>query len=122
MRSLLLASVFAFALSGCGGNDLPPQTDAEKGRTALKTVLDTWKRGGTVAELAAGSPPITARDPDWAAGAKLTAYDIAAEDGRAGADLLLNVKLTLTRDGRTQSKTVAFVVGVGASTVVMRNE
>ncbi len=88
-----------------------------------KTVLDAWKRGGTVEELAKASPPVTARDPDWAAGHKLTGYEIAPEEGRAGVDLLLTVKLTLTRaDGKPQSRTVAYVVGIGASTVVVRNE
>ena len=123
MRSiLLLLAVACLALVGCG-DSLPPQTDAAKGRETLKTVLDTWKRGGTVEELKSGTPPITARDPDWAAGAKLTSYEIADENARAGVDLVLTVKLSLARaDGKAQEKKVNFTVAVGSSTVVIRNE
>jgi hypothetical protein len=124
MRSLLLVLVFACLVStGCGGSSVPPQTDAAKGRVTLKTVLDTWKRGGTTDELKSGSPSVTARDSDWAAGHKLTDYEIGPEDARAGVDLLLPVKLTITRtDGRVQEKKVNYVVAIGSTTVVMRNE
>ena len=122
MRSILLFPVIAScALAGCESSPLPPPTDAAKGRDAMKLVLDTWKRGGGVEELATAS--VTARDPDWAAGAKLTAYEIAPEEGRAGLDLVLTVKLTLQRsDGKPQNKKVGYTVGVGATTVVLRNE
>jgi hypothetical protein len=89
----------------------------------MKTVLETWKRGGTVEELKSGSPPVTARDPDWSAGSKLTNYEIAEGDARAGVDLVLTVKLALVRpDGNTQEKKVNYTVGIGSSTVVFRNE
>ena len=123
MRSILLVpAIVCIALMGCESS-LPPQTDAAKGREVMKRVLDTWKQGGTVEELKSGSPSITARDPDWSAGSKLTSYEIADEDGRAGVDLVLTVKLALTRtDGRTQDKKVNYTVGIGSSTVVVRNE
>jgi len=122
MRLLLLAAATA-CLAGCGGSTLPPETDAARGRAALKTVLDTWKRGGTVEELKNGSPSITARDPDWAAGAKLTDYEIAPEDGRAGADLVLTVKLSLViADGKPRDKKVGYTVAATSQTVVLRNE
>jgi hypothetical protein len=102
---------------------MPPATDPTAGRELLRTVLETWKRGGTVAELTAATPPVHARDPDWEAGHRLAAYEIAPGDGRAGVDLVLTVKLTLARaDGKTQEKKVGYVVGTGAATVVMRNE
>ena len=86
-------------------------------------MLNTWQRGGTVDELKAATPPITARDPDWAAGAKLTGYEIDPENGRAGVDLALTVKLALVRPGgEAREKKVKYTVGVGASTVVLRNE
>ncbi len=123
MRSILLVpAIVCIAFVGCDSS-LPPQTDSAKGREVMKRVLDTWKQGGTVEELKSGSPSVTARDPDWSAGSKLTSYEIADEDGRAGVDLVLTVKLSLTRsDGRTQEKKVNYTVGIGSSTVVVRNE
>ena len=122
--TLLLLAPACLALVGCGaGSSLPPATDSARGREALKTVLETWKRGGTIDELKTANPPITVRDPDWSAGAKLAGYEIAPEDERAGVDLLLTVKLVLARpDGPPREKKVGFKVAIGSSTVVLRNE
>lgn len=124
MRSTwLVLAAGGLAVAGCQGPTLPPETDPGKGRAALRTVLDTWKAGGSPDDLKKGSPPITARDPDWGAGAKLTTYEIADEEARAGTDLLLTVKLTLAPPtGPPREKTVKYVVAVGSSTVVLRNE
>lgn len=119
MRLLLLAA--CLALAGCGYTP-PPQTDAARGREALKTVLDAWKRGGTAEELKTSSS-VVARDPDWAAGAKLTSYEIDQTDGRAGYDLVLTAKLSLVApDGRAREKKVDYTVAVASQTVVLRNE
>ncbi len=124
MRSILFALAVAVpAGAGCWGPALPAQTDTVQGRDALTRALDAWKRGETVNALKDASPPIQVRDPDWSAGHKLTDYLIAAEDGRAGVDLLLSVKLVLARtDGSTLEKRVKFIVAIGSSTVVARNE
>jgi hypothetical protein len=124
MRFLFtLTPVLLLALAGCGSQSLPPQTDPAKGREVLKTVLETWKRGGSADGLKTGSPSITAHDPDWSAGAKLSDYEIAPEDKRSGVDLVLAVKLKLLRpDGRPQEKKVRYVVAAGASTVVVRGD
>lgn len=123
MRSILLSAFALLAVAGCGEPAPPPLTDAARGRELLKTTLDTWKRGGTVEELKAGSPPIVARDPDWAAGAKLVAYEMSPEDDRMGTDLLVSVKLTLvSAGGKQQDKKVGFTVGTGPQTIVFRNE
>ena len=49
---------------GCRGNSLPPETDPSQGRAAIKTVLDVWVNGGTMAELKNGTPAIVTYDPD----------------------------------------------------------
>lgn len=122
----LIAVILAtgcLSLSGCGTGSVPPATDAAKGRETLTTVLETWKRGGTIDELKKASPAIQVRDPDWSAGAKLTSYEIAPEDARAGVDLLLTVKLVLVQpNGQTREKQVGFIVAVGSTTAVLRNE
>lgn len=119
MRLSWLMPAACFVLAGCGGPPLPPETDPAAGRAALTKVLDAWKAGGTPDAVM----PIITKDPDWAAGAKLTGYQIAADDGRSGVDLLVSVKLQLTRaDGKAQEKTVNYVVAVAAATVVLRKE
>jgi hypothetical protein len=102
---------------------MPPETDPVKGRTTLRTVLDTWISGGNPNDLKNGSPAIVAYDPDWEEGHRLIRYEIDPANGRAGVDLLLIVTLTLTRvDGKTQEKTVNFSVAIGAQTVVTRKQ
>ena len=121
MRRLAL-SVFpllAAAVAGCSPtpNVLPAETPPEQGRQALKTALDVWQKGGKPAD----ARPIVVADPDWEEGAKLTSYDVEPTNGRAGVDLLLKVKLSIQKkDGGGQTKTVNFVVGIGAQTVVLR--
>jgi hypothetical protein len=121
---LLLLTLASLALTGCStGSTLPPATDPAQGREALKTVLETWKRGGTIDELKRANPPIVARDPDWSAGAKLASYEITPDESRAGVDLVLTTKLSLVQpDGKTREKKAAFTVAIGSSTVVTRNE
>jgi len=116
----LPAAAACLALAGCGGTPLPPETDPAKGREILTKVLDTWKAGGTPANL----KPIVAFDADWDAGAKLTGYKLDPENQRAGVDLLVAVKMQLTRaDGKTQERTINYIVAVGsANTVVVRKE
>jgi hypothetical protein len=109
------------ALSGCKDNSLPPETDTAKGREVLQTVLDAWVKGSTLDDFKKGSSSIVAYDPDWEAGAKLTKYEISPDDRRVGVDLLLSVKLTLSKgDGPPREKTVNFSVGIGSQTVVLR--
>src|SRR5205814_618035 len=122
--TLLFPPWLLVLLAGCNtAGGLPPETDATRGRELLALVLDTWVRGGTVHDLKNGSPPITAYDPDWEAGARLVKYTIDPADGRAGVDLLLTVTLTLTQpDGKTREKTVNFSVAIGSQNAVLRKQ
>ena len=119
MRRLVrLLPLFALALVGCGGNTLPPETDPNEGRTILTSTLDAWVAGKSPADL----KPTVVVDEDWSEGAKLTKYTIDAKHERAGVDLMLKAKLSLqTKDGRSQERSVNYIVGVTpAQTVVMR--
>jgi hypothetical protein len=113
-----------FVLTGCGGtNTLPPETDNVRGREVLKTVLDAWVAGKSMEDVKNGSPSIIARDPDWKAGHKLMKYEVADSEDRKGVDLVLSVKLFISKAGAPpQEKNVKFTVGIGSSTVCMRQE
>ena len=94
-----------------------------KGREILKTVLDAWVAGKSMEDVKNGSPSIVARDPDWKAGHKLTKYEVADSDERKGVDLVLSVKLFVSKaGGPPQEKKVKFTVGIGSNTVCMRQE
>ena len=123
MRRFVLGIVCTvLTLTGCN-NSLPPETNPSAGREALKTVLDTWVKGGTIEDLKNGNPAIVAHDPDWVAGHKLTKYEIGPNDRRSGVDLVLNVTLSLNRkDGKAQDKKVNYAVAIGSQTVVLRYE
>jgi hypothetical protein len=115
-RYTLCSVPLLLAVIGCE-RPLPQETDPAKGRETLKAALDTWVKGGAPADL----KPVVVSDPDWADGHKLTRYEIDPDDGRAGVDLLLKVKLTLQKkDGKTQEKQVNYVVGTNKQTVVLR--
>jgi len=118
-RTIFLGLALAL-FTGCG-TPLPPETDPAAGRNVLKTVLDTWARGGTPADLKAGQSPVVAYDPDWEEGYKLVKYEIAPTDRRAGVDLLVSVKLTVAKGSdKPREKTVNFTVAIGSQTVVIR--
>jgi hypothetical protein len=124
MRRLIACLAPAcLVLAGCSGNSLPPETDADRGREVLKTVLDAWVQGKSMDDLKTGTPPVVAYDPDWEAGRRLTHYEIGLTDRRAGVDLLVPVTLALERkDGRVEHKTVNFCVAIGSRTVVTRKQ
>lgn len=116
---LFLIGLFS---TGCSGNAVPTETNETKGRELLTTTLEAWKSGKSVDEFNK-SQSIVARDPDWKAGCKLTKYEIAPENERAGVDLLVPVKLSLVKpDGQTQEKKLKFIIGIGAQTIVFRSE
>lgn len=124
MFRISLPLLVFIGLVGCNSDTpLPPETDPAKGREALKRVLDSWKDGMTLEAFKNSKSGTVANDPDWAAGSKLTKYEVEPTDRRIGVDLLLTVTLFLTTpDGKHQEKTVNFSVGVGSQTVVLRKQ
>ena len=106
---------------GCGGPQRAAPVNPDRAREAVKTALDGWKAGKKPADLAAGSPAITAQDFDWLAGHTLVEYQLVDEGTPLDANLHIKAKLTL-RDakGRTTTKTVTYVVGTDPSLTVFR--
>jgi hypothetical protein len=119
---IALAAAAALGPAGCSSS-LPVETDPTQGREVLKRVLDGWTEGKKPEDLKTANPPVVANDPDWAAGFKLTKYEIDPTDGRMGVDLLVKVKLTMTGpDGVAKQKQVKYTVAIGSQTVVLRKE
>lgn len=78
-RRLTVVLLALAAASGCGGGSatLPSSTES---KTALQNALEAWKTGTPASALAESKPSIQAVDHEWAAGKRLDAYAIGAEE------------------------------------------
>ena len=76
-RCFVLSLAIASALlGGCSRSPWAGTVDADRGRDALKTALDAWKKGDKPEALKNNTPAITAQDLDWLGGAKLVNYEV----------------------------------------------
>src|SRR5262249_37167722 len=90
-----VALIAVACLTGCGVRPRASPLDEDLARTSLRTALEAWKKGDSPATLKNGSPSIVAQDPDWVAGTRLVAYELASEDRRVAENLFVPVELTL---------------------------
>lgn len=121
-RSLLrfCACTWAAPLAvGCSGPSNAP-VDAGKAREALRTALDSWKRGDKVDALQSASPPIYVIDPDWQAGVVLTNYQITDDGKEMDANLFCPVTLTVRQKGKDVTREATFVVSTAPNLTVSR--
>lgn len=124
MRGTLAITMAAglAAIVGCSGQKIAASVDADKARDALKTVLESWKQGGTIDALKNGSPSIVAQDFDWMNGAKLIDYQIEDPGKNDDANLRIPVKLTLQGpNGKEVQKQVRYIVGTDPAITVFRD-
>jgi hypothetical protein len=122
MRRTIPAFALLLIPVACQG-PRPQETNAAKGREALTSALETWKKGGTPADLKNGSPAIVVSDPDWVGGCRLLKYDVDPTDRRAGVDLRLTATLTLKGPtGKTVQKTAGYVISTGSKLTVLRDD
>ncbi len=120
-RRAIIAFAALVLISGCSGSQRATPVDADRAREVLKTTLDGWKKGDTPAALNEGSPPITAQDLDWLAGAKLVDYAVTGEGKSVEANLYVPVTLTLKMaNGKEAKKKVTYVVGTSPYLSVFR--
>jgi hypothetical protein len=118
----LLAALF---IAGCSGSSQAHAVNPSLARESLKTALEQWKKWEGPKSLATSATPMTVQDFDWMAGAKLINYEIV-DDGKAqDANLLVQVKLTLSDPGKDRGKSaekkVWYVVGTSPSVTVFRD-
>lgn len=123
----LAAGVVALAalpLSGCSGYSQASPVDAPRAREALKIALDHWKNGEDAKSLASSATPMVVQDFEWTQGAKLIDYQVI-DDKEEGANLRVQVKLTLSNLGKNRSKPIEkkawYVVGTSPSLTVFRD-
>lgn len=106
---IVVASLATLLLPGCSNSSSAHAVDMPRARDALKSALDEWKKGESLKSVRSSSSPMVVQDSDWAAGAKLTDYEIIGDGQAQDANLRVGVKLTVNGSpatGKSQGKTV----------------
>jgi hypothetical protein len=105
---------------GCSGNENAPVV-ASKAREALRTALESWKKGDKVDELQNASPPIYVVDQEWKDGAKLQDYQVTGDGEEKDAHLFAPVKLTVRLpNGREVRRNVTYIISTAPNITVSR--
>lgn len=109
-------------ISGCGeGLSTADPVDPAIAVQALKTTLDTWKSGGTAADLRQRDPEIVAQDMSWVQGVRLLDYQVLDDQKAVDANLYCNVRLRLSNaSGKPTEKSVVYIVGTDPVLTVFR--
>lgn len=115
-RRMAVAIAFALLLPACGGPGTVPSSDVA--RTALETALAAWRDGKSPVDLSRGEPPLQVIDSEWAAGRKLSGFEVLKAEP-SGDDKRFLVKLSL--DTPKAEAEARFVV-VGVRPVVVARE
>jgi hypothetical protein len=122
----VIAALFTLAtlgplLSGCSGPGRAAPVDPARAREALRTTLESWKKGESIDSLKGGASSIVAQDFDWMAGHRLVAYEVTGDGKDDDANLRIPVRLTLrTAQGKEVRKSVSYVVGTSPAVTVFR--
>jgi hypothetical protein len=110
----LLAAAF---VAGCGGTPNPKPTDPTKAVAVLKTTLEKWKNGTSIAALQKETPAVYASDEDWEAGQKLVAFELRDVLDQGGFATRIPVRLNIQSPYGLLWKEVEYNVSVGATSI-----
>jgi hypothetical protein len=120
-RLLLVGIVTCGCVAGCSDRGVKA-VDAVGARQALRTTLETWKKGGPIGSLKEQTPSIVAQDLDWEAGATLVEFNVLDDGKDESINLRIPVELTLQdKDGKdVRKKKVKYMVGTSPVITVFR--
>jgi len=107
--ALLLAAAF---LAGCGGVPTPEPTDPKAAVTVLRTTLEKWKNGTSIAALQKETPAVYASDEDWEAGQKLVSFELRDVVDQGGFAARIPVRLNIQSPNGLLWKEVEYKVTV----------
>lgn len=119
LTALSAGACVGLVLAGCGqkitAKDLP--LDKSLAKQSLTAALDAWKAGGQPSALKDRQPSIIVSDVTWKSGAKLADYKVLSErDG--GANLIVQVELTLEKEGQQTTRKAEYTIGTSPVIVV----
>lgn len=119
MKTWRLMSVALIGVAGCGF----PAAKVDEARAHVQRGLEVWKSGGKAEELTALTPPVEFHEAIWAAGEKMTAFELGtAEYVDTAGVVRCPVKLTVrNRKGKERVENVVYDVTLGPPVRVVFN-
>jgi hypothetical protein len=120
-RAGLTVLVLTF-LMALGCKQRAQQSEPEQARETLRRALDAWQKGESPDALQKQSS-ITAVDPHWQAGVRLTQYEIIGDGNSSGFDWQCQVRLSLQDNGGNSSQMKAtYSISSAPAKVIVRAE
>jgi hypothetical protein len=121
IKKLLLLPFLILLPTGCQFWSTAAPVDAERGRQALTSALEHWKKQTPLDAMPSQSPPILVQDSDWEFGRRLISYKILHPGKEEDMHLRCPVELLLRdQDGREERKTVRYTVLTSPTLKVFR--
>jgi hypothetical protein len=113
----------AIQTAGCSGTSGLDTVRPDLAKDTLILALTDWKNGVEVPDLLqARTPPIVVQDMDWSAGTKLQEFELQGEGKSVGANLSIEVQLTLVDSaGKSTQQKVWYLVGTDPALTVFRD-
>ncbi|WP_165070782.1 hypothetical protein [Paludisphaera rhizosphaerae] len=123
---IILAPALALVLAaGCGREPEgsgAPSYDSDQAKTTLVAALDAWKQG-QAKSLPRRKPPIRFEDDDFAAGFKLTDYELEEPDATIGLHQDVPVFLSLRdKKGDVVNRRVLYQISTTPQIAVLRSD
>jgi hypothetical protein len=120
VRLALVGMVTCGCVAGCSDNGVKT-VDADGAKQALRTTLETWKKGAPIGSLKDQNPSIVGQDMDWEAGATLIKFEVFDEGIKGAVSLRIPVELTIQdKAGKEVKKKVKYMVGTSPVITVFR--
>jgi len=120
--SQLFIVILAFVVSGCFGQSAPDTVRPDLAKDTLIKALTAWKDGSKIDALHTQSPAIVVQDMDWSAGAQLKEFSLQGDGKAVGANLSIEVELTLVdSSGKASKPKVWYLVGTDPALTVFRD-
>jgi hypothetical protein len=107
--------------TGCSSGPRNAPVDAAKAREALRTALDSWKRGDKVDALQGATSPIYVIDTEWQSGVTLKDYKITGDGQEMDANLFCPVSITVRLpNGQETTRAVTYIISTAPNVTVSR--
>ncbi len=118
----LTTIVFLLAGSGCKSSSEANRVDPTLARSALESVLDSWKRGESIDPWQMNDSQVVVQDLDWKAGFKLASFEILDQGDAVDANLFCRVRLSLEDPSSKRfDRMVTYVIGTNPVCTVFRS-
>ncbi|HEV3263534.1 MAG TPA: hypothetical protein VG013_42250 [Gemmataceae bacterium] len=121
LSGVVLLGIAVIVIVGCSRPQRAGPVNPSAAREALRTSLESWKKGDQMRSLRERSPAIVVQDLDWEAGYRLIDYQIIGDGKDDNVNLLCPVQLTLVdKQGRQVKKKVSYIVSTDPRITVFR--